>query len=129
MKRFQSIHASVDCCYISEPAQLKFSPEYWSSRQRKYLIKKNLFSPWYHRQNVHQCYQYRFNYHFILYFFHSFSQFRLWNRLIINFRYVPTFITVILFHISTKFYFYIGLEMVMCHALICVKEIHQSLTW
>jgi hypothetical protein len=23
---------------------------------------------------------------------------------------------------------YIGVEMVMCHALICVKEIHQPLT-
>jgi hypothetical protein len=34
-----------------------------------------------------------------------------------------------LFHISSKFDFFIGVEMVMCHALICVKEIHQSLTW
>ena len=33
-----------------------------------------------------------------------------------------------LFHISSKFDFFIGVEMVMCHALICVKEIHQSLT-
>jgi hypothetical protein len=34
----------------------------------------------------------------------------------------------ILFHISYKFDIYIGVEMVMCHALICVKEIDQSLT-
>ena len=33
-----------------------------------------------------------------------------------------------LFHISSKFDFFIGVEIVMCHALICVKEIHQSLT-
>ena len=33
-----------------------------------------------------------------------------------------------LFHISFKFDFFIGVEMVMCHALICVKEIYQSLT-
>ena len=32
-----------------------------------------------------------------------------------------------LFHISSKFDFFIGVEMVMCHALICVKEIHQTL--
>ena len=30
-----------------------------------------------------------------------------------------------LFHISSKFDFFIGVDMVMCHALICVKEIHQ----
>ena len=34
----------------------------------------------------------------------------------------------ILFHISSKFDFYIGVDMVMCHALLCIKEIHQSLT-
>jgi hypothetical protein len=34
----------------------------------------------------------------------------------------------VLFHISSKFDFFIGVDMVMCHALICVKEIHQSLT-
>jgi len=33
-----------------------------------------------------------------------------------------------LFHISSKFDFFIGVDMVMSHALICVKEIHQSLT-
>jgi len=33
-----------------------------------------------------------------------------------------------LFHISSKFDFFIGLEMVMCHALICVKGIYQSLS-
>jgi hypothetical protein len=27
-----------------------------------------------------------------------------------------------------KFDLFIGVEMVMCHALICVKEIHQPLT-
>jgi len=31
-----------------------------------------------------------------------------------------------LFHISSKFYFFIGVDMVMCHALICAKEIQQS---
>jgi hypothetical protein len=34
-----------------------------------------------------------------------------------------------LFHISSKFDFFIGVEMVMCHALICDKEIQQSLTF
>ena len=33
-----------------------------------------------------------------------------------------------LFHISSIFDFFIGVEMVMCRALICVKEIHQPLT-
>jgi len=35
----------------------------------------------------------------------------------------------ILFHISSKFDFFISVEMVMCHALICIKGIYQSLTW
>jgi len=35
----------------------------------------------------------------------------------------------ILFHISSKFDFFIGVEMVMCRTLICVTEIHQSLIW
>jgi len=35
----------------------------------------------------------------------------------------------ILFHISSTFDFFIGVDIVMCHALIYVKEIHQSLTW
>jgi len=30
---------------------------------------------------------------------------------------------------SSKFDFFIGVDMVMCHAFICVKEIHQSLAW
>jgi len=34
-----------------------------------------------------------------------------------------------LFHISSKFDFFIGVSMIMCHAWICVKEIYQSLTW
>ena len=34
-----------------------------------------------------------------------------------------------LFHISSKFDSFIGVEMVMCHALFCIKEIHQLLTW
>jgi hypothetical protein len=33
-----------------------------------------------------------------------------------------------LFHTSFKFDFFICIEMVMCHALICVKGIYQSLT-
>ena len=33
-----------------------------------------------------------------------------------------------LFHNSSKFDFCIGVEMVMCHALLCVKEIHQLMT-
>jgi hypothetical protein len=33
-----------------------------------------------------------------------------------------------LFHISSQFDLFIGVDMVMCHALICVKEIYQSLT-
>jgi len=35
----------------------------------------------------------------------------------------------ILFHISSKFDFFIGVDMVMCHALICDIAIDQSLTW
>jgi len=35
----------------------------------------------------------------------------------------------ILFHISSILDFFIGVDMVMCHALIFVKEIQQSLTW
>ena len=31
----------------------------------------------------------------------------------------------ILFHISSKFDFFIGVDMVMCHSLICIKEIHR----
>jgi hypothetical protein len=46
-----------------------------------------------------------------------------------NFRYSECKNNYILFHISSKFDFFIGVDMVMCHALICVKEIHQSLTW
>ena len=33
------------------------------------------------------------------------------------------------FHISSKFDFFIGVSIIMCHAWICVKEIYQSLTW
>jgi len=33
-----------------------------------------------------------------------------------------------LFHISSQFDLFIGVDMVICHALICVKEIYQSLT-
>jgi len=32
-----------------------------------------------------------------------------------------------LFHISSKFDFFIGVHMVVCHALIFDKEIHRSL--
>jgi len=40
------------------------------------------------------------------------------------------YIKIFLFHVSSKFDFFIGVDMVMCHALlymplICVKEIHQ----
>ena len=38
------------------------------------------------------------------------------------------YIVIYLLHIISKFDFFIGVDMVMCHALICVKEIHQSLT-
>ena len=33
-----------------------------------------------------------------------------------------------LFHISSNFDFFIGVDMIMCHVLICVKKIIQSLT-
>jgi len=33
-----------------------------------------------------------------------------------------------LVHISSKFDFFISVDMIMCHALICDKEIHESLT-
>ena len=32
----------------------------------------------------------------------------------------------VLFHISSKFDFFIGVDMFMCHALICVKKIHVN---
>jgi hypothetical protein len=34
-----------------------------------------------------------------------------------------------LFHISFKFDFFIGVDMAMCYVLICVKEIHNTLTF
>ena len=34
-----------------------------------------------------------------------------------------------LFHISSKYDLYFGVDMVMCHAIICIKEIYQSFTW
>jgi hypothetical protein len=39
----------------------------------------------------------------------------------------------LVYHITSVSYqfqiqFFIGVDMVMCHALICIKEIHQSLT-
>jgi len=45
-----------------------------------------------------------------------------WNTLWYNARYTP------IYHISSKFDYCIGVDMVMCHVLICVKEIHQLLT-
>jgi len=52
-----------------------------------------------------------------------------------NFKFVKKYVIMntivfeqMLFYISSKFVFFIGVDMVMCHALIRVKEIHQSLT-
>ena len=43
--------------------------------------------------------------------------------------YMTLLFNIFLFHISSEFDFFIGVDMAMCHALICVKETHQSVTW